>query len=335
VGAGAHDGEAWTQGEAGIFALEDGEYALFAEMARPCQAEAGQYLFRRGEPGDVMYVIGRGRIELDFGDDQLRRCLGAGACFGELGFLIGKHPRNADALALEDSALLALGRDVFETLARRDPHVLAQFLRRITLRMLLNEHKLIGRLRRRNQALQETLDALQSASHRLDQSEALARTDELTGLTNRRGLLLHLERLQREGRLAGHALILVDCDRFKAVNDVHGHLVGDRVLQSVANLLRAVAGNDDLACRLGGDEFCLLLQGHDREQVGRIAGYIVDSARMLERMQRHPPQMVTLSVGVCMIDAEHATSWERCYARVDQALYRAKRRGGGQVQWLE
>ena len=58
----------------------------------------------------------------------------------------------------------------------------------------------------------------------------------------------------------GCGLLLIDCDRFKQVNDEHGHLVGDRVLQSVASILRSVAGPDDIACRLGGDEFCLLVK---------------------------------------------------------------------------
>ncbi|WP_259304697.1 diguanylate cyclase [Thermomonas sp. S9] len=85
----------------------------------------------------------------------------------------------------------------------------------------------------------------------------------------------------------------------------------------------------------GGDEFCLLLQGQGREEARRIAGYIADSARMLERMHSNPPQMATLSIGACLVGPHEAPSWEQCYARVDRALYRAKRRGGGHVEWLD
>ncbi|MFZ5607370.1 MAG: diguanylate cyclase domain-containing protein [Pseudomonadota bacterium] len=328
-------GKARIADESGVAALDPQEYALFAQVARPREVEAGRHLFRRGDAGDAMFVVANGAVELDFGDDLVSKRLGERAFFGELGLLIGNHARSADARVLEDSALLELGRGEFETLATRDPHLLAQFLRRAIMRVVLNEQALIGRLRRRNQELQDTLDALRSTSHRLDQTEVLTRTDELTGLTNRRGLMQYLEQLREEGMLAGHALILLDCDRFKAINDAHGHLAGDRVLQGVANLLRAVAGKDDIACRLGGDEFCLLLQGQGREEARRIAGYIADSARMLERMHSNPPQMATLSIGACLVGPHEAPSWEQCYARVDRALYRAKRRGGGHVEWLD
>ena len=318
-----------------VSSLDPREYALFAQVARPRQVEAGRHLFRRGDAGDAMYVVANGAIALEFGDDLVSKRLGERAFFGELGLLIGDHARSADALVLEDSALLELGRGEFETLAERDPQLLAQFLRRAIMRVVLNEQALIGRLRRRNQELQDTLDALRSTSHRLGQTEALTRTDELTGLANRRGFLRHFEQLRSDGQLPGHALLLLDCDRFKAINDAHGHVVGDRVLQGVANLLRAVAGKDDIACRLGGDEFCLLLRGHAPEQAKRIAGYIAESARMLERMHSNPPQMATLSIGGCLIGADAAPSWEQCYARVDRALYRAKHLGGGQVEWLD
>src|SRR5690606_18049554 len=120
-----------------------------------------------------------------------------------------------------------------------------------------------------------------------------------------------------------------------SINDTYGHLAGDRVLQSVANLLRAVAGPDDIVCRLGGDEFCLLLRGHTRDQAERIAGYIADSARMLERMHSRPPQMTTLSIGACLIGKGTHAGWENWYAQVDDALYRAKRNGGDCVEWLD
>ena len=136
-----------------------------------------------------------------------------------------------------------------------------------------------------------------------------------------------------KGGLAGCSLMLVDCDRFKGINDDHGHLAGDRVLQGVANLIRAVAGPDDIACRLGGDEFCLLLRGQSRDDVTRIAGYIVESARMLQRMHSRPPQMTTLSIGACMIRSDG--EWERWYSQADTALYRAKRLGGNRVEWQD
>lgn len=324
---GARSGE-----DAGASALEADEYALFAQVGRARRVEAGQRLFQRGEMGTAMYVVSNGAVNLDFGDDLVGKRLGSHAFFGELGLLIGDHARSADATVIEGGELLELGRDEFEVLARRDPQLLAQFLRRAIMRVVLNEQALIGRLRRRNQELQDALDSLSSTVHQLDRTEALTRTDELTGLSNRRGFVLELERRQRAGGLDGHALILVDCDRFKSINDTHGHLSGDRVLQGVANLLRAVAGPEDITCRLGGDEFCMLLRGHTREAAGRITGYIAESARMLERMHNWPPQMTSLSIGACMID-DDSSPWEYWYARADEVLYRAKRQGGDCVEW--
>ena len=314
------------------------EYALFAQVARPRRVEAGQRLFHRGDLGTSMYVIARGAVDLDFGDDLVGKRLGMRAFFGELGLLIGDHARSADAMVAEDGVLLELGRAEFDALARCDPHLLSHFLRRAIMRVVSNEQGLIARLRRRNQELQTALDTLRATAHRLNQTEVLTRTDELTGLHNRRGFVSHLDQRRRHGSLSGMSLVLIDCDRFKDVNDAHGHLAGDRVLQSVANLLRAVAGPDDVACRLGGDEFCLLVHGQGREESGRVAEYIVDSARILQRMHNKPPQMTTLSIGACTLDGQElreADDWERWYTRADTALYRAKRLGGDRVEWQD
>jgi len=314
-------------------ALTDAEYALFAQVARTRRVEAGQYLFRRGDLGTAMFVIASGAVDLDFGDDLVGKRLAAREFLGELGLLIGDHARSADATVAESGVLLELGRVEFDALAARDPQLLTQFLRRAIMRVVFNEQALIARLRRRNQELQSTLDTLRATAHRLNQTEALTRTDELTGLANRRGFGTHIEQRRRNSTLAGLSLILIDCDRFKHVNDTHGHLAGDRVLQSVANLLRAVAGPEDIACRLGGDEFCLLVHGDRREDLERMADYILASARALMRMHSNPPQMTTLSLGACSLGA--GQNWEHWYTQADTALYRAKRLGGDRVEWQD
>ncbi|MEO5628659.1 MAG: diguanylate cyclase [Thermomonas sp.] len=317
----------------GSSALTPAEYALFAQVARPRRVEAGQRLFHRGDLGTSMYVIAHGAIELDFGDDLVGKRLGPREFFGELGLLIGDHARSAGAIVAEDGVLLELGRSEFDALASRDPQLLAHFLRRAIMRVVFNEQALIARLRRRNQELETALDTLRATAHRLNQTEVLTRTDELTGLFNRRGFAAHVDQRRRNSSLGGLSLVLIDCDHFKSVNDDHGHLAGDRVLQSVANLLRAVAGPDDIACRLGGDEFCLLVHGQRREELERMADYILGSARMLRRMHSNMPQMTTLSIGACMIGSDG--DWEQWYTQADTALYRAKRLGGDRVEWQD
>lgn len=312
------------------------EYALFAQVAHPVEVQAGQCLFARGDPGASMYVIARGAVVLGFGDDLVGKRLGPHAFFGELGLLIGGHARSAEAVAAEPGLLLELGREQFDLLALREPQRLSHFLRRAIARVVGNEQSLIARLRRRNQELQAALDALRATTSRLDRSEALSRTDELTGLLNRRGFAASLEQRLREGAPSGLTLMLIDCDAFKAINDGHGHLVGDRVLQGVANLLRAVAGPEDFACRIGGDEFCLVVLGQQRAQLQWIGGYIVESARGLRRMHSDPPQMTTLSIGACtVLPGRDGADWQPWYARADAALYLAKRLGGDRVEWQE
>ena len=312
------------------------EYALFAQVGRPRRIDAGERLFRRGDLGTTMYVIAEGSIDLDFGDDLTTKRLGPREFFGELGLLIGDHARSADATVTMDGALLELSNSEFERLVDRDPGLVSYFLRRAIMRVVANEQGLIRRLRRRNHDLQAALDHLHATTTQLNQTEEMVRTDDLTGLYNRRGLNLHLQESRAIGMPDALGLILVDCDRFKQVNDDHGHLVGDRVLQSVASILRAVSGPDDIACRLGGDEFCLLVTAATRDEVMRFAEYIVRTAhQLMELSEDHhtAPTICPLSVGAALVDRR--LDWNDWYAMADGALYRAKRLGGGRVEWQE
>jgi diguanylate cyclase len=324
--------------DAATAALTPAEYALFAEVGRPRRCYAGETLFRRGDLGTTMYVIATGAIDLDFGDDLISKRLGPLEFFGELGLLIGDHARSADAIAASDGELIELRHEEFQRLVDRDPGLVSHFLRRAIMRVVLNEQGLIRRLRRRNQDLQSALDSLRATAHQLNQTEELIRTDELTGLHNRRGLAQHLAERRRSGSLSNLGLVLVDCDRFKQVNDEHGHLVGDRVLQSVASILRSVASDGDIACRLGGDEFCLLISADSRDAVLGFADFIVTTTRGLLQVPRHAepgqvPLVCSVSIGACLIDGER--DWNDWYAQADAALYRAKRLGGNRVEWQD
>lgn len=332
--ASAHSGTTKDAGDPASSSLTAAEYALFAQIARSRRVEAGERLFQRGDLGTSMYVIAHGAVDLDFGDDLVGKRLGPREFLGELGLLIGDHARSADAVVTEDAVLLELSRGEFDALAERDPGLLSHFLRRAITRVVLNEQSLIARLRRRNRELQDALDTLRATAHRLNQTEVLTRTDELTGLCNRRGFTARVDQLRLNSSLSGFALVLIDCDRFKEVNDAHGHLAGDRVLVSVASLLRAVAGAEDVAGRLGGDEFCLLLRGERNEDLEKVVDYMIGIARTLREMHSNPPQMTTLSIGACQIGQEaDLHPWDYWYGQADTALYRAKRLGGDRVEW--
>lgn len=317
----------------GTSELSPAEYALFAGIARPRAMRAGEVLFGRGDLGTTMYVIASGRVELDFGEDLVGKSLGPREFFGELGLLIGDHARSAQACVRADGELLEVRHEEFQRLVESRPETVAHFLRRAIARVVLNEQGLIRRLRRRNTELQGALDSLRTTNDQLSRAEALMLRDELTGLFNRRGLRAHLQERQRNGATSGLGLLLVDCDGFKQINDAHGHLAGDRVLQGVASILRSVAGASDIACRLGGDEFALLFKAAAREEALRYANFIVETARGLLEIPQVPPRMCALSVGVSLLPA--TGQWGDWYALADAALYRAKRLGGDRMEWQD
>jgi diguanylate cyclase (GGDEF)-like protein len=162
--------------------------------------------------------------------------------------------------------------------------------------------------------------------------------DMLTGLLLRRPLehLLRAE-MQRQRRFGGSfALLAVDIDHFKAVNDRHGHAAGDAVLQRVAHAMRAAARDIDSVARMGGEEFCVLLPGADAAGAEGVAQRMLQAVRSL----RHPesdasqPLQVTLSIGLAVAEAPEEPL-QHLQRRLDQALYAAKSAGRDAIRHAE
>ncbi|MGY1856549.1 GGDEF domain-containing protein [Modestobacter sp. SYSU DS0290] len=160
-----------------------------------------------------------------------------------------------------------------------------------------------------------------------------ASVDSLTGLVNRRVLDEALT-----GALAaplhpqGTALVLVDVDSFKAINDQHGHPVGDDALVHVAGVLRRVVRTGDaVLSRMGGDELAVLLPGCPPDVAVRRAAEVLDAVRSAP-LQLPGGSLLALSVSLGVAHAPaHATGLEELYAAADAALYAAKRGGRGRV----
>ncbi len=157
--------------------------------------------------------------------------------------------------------------------------------------------------------------------------------DPLTTLFNRR----HLEdAVEREFARAGRndeplAIIMVDIDHFKTINDRFGHACGDEVIRRVAQLLVDCVRRSDIACRYGGEEFLLLLPGAPASRAVELAGAICDATRALEHVcDGRSIGPVTVSCGIGLFP-DHGTSAEVVMKAADRALYRAKQQGRDRV----
>jgi diguanylate cyclase (GGDEF)-like protein len=162
----------------------------------------------------------------------------------------------------------------------------------------------------------------------------LAITDKLTGLRNRRLFDQHLEdetaQARREGRPL--ALLLADIDHFKRINDTYGHAAGDLVLQSVGRLILAQSRQSDLAARIGGEEFAVLLPDTG------AGGAKLAAERIRHAIAGEPPHLlgygevkVTLSFGIATFGKDGVAP-QTLFERADQALYMAKREGRNRIR---
>jgi diguanylate cyclase (GGDEF)-like protein/PAS domain S-box-containing protein len=162
-----------------------------------------------------------------------------------------------------------------------------------------------------------------------DQLQFMADHDPLTGLLNRRGferdLERHISRLKRYGPEG--ALLALDLDHFKYVNDTLGHNAGDELIASVTTILRHRLRRSDTLARLGGDEFAVLLPRADREQARAVAQSLVDGLRAADiRVGPGLPAHTTTSIGVTLFDEPELTG-EEMLIRADLAMYDAKETG--------
>jgi len=154
--------------------------------------------------------------------------------------------------------------------------------------------------------------------------------DQLTGLLNRKALTTRIPELAQQSQITGEpvGLIVGDLDHFKSINDVNGHAAGDAVLKEVAYTLRKQLRAFDLAYRLGGEEFLILLPGSDRENSADLADQLRE-AISVERLGAVP---VTMSFGVAASTRGETFDYEALFAHADAALYQAKQGGRDQVR---
>ena len=180
------------------------------------------------------------------------------------------------------------------------------------------------------------ISASRAHRHSLDlaaELHRLATIDGLTGLPNRRQLLTALDVEMRRAERSGRplALALLDVDRFKSVNDTHGHAAGDEVLRVVADLLREVTRAGDVLGRYGGEEFAIVMPETSTSQAQRACERLREA---IARRTIHYPDgsvgRVTISTGVALLSGAEPS--EQLIARADAALYSAKSDGRNLVR---
>lgn len=206
-------------------------------------------------------------------------------------------------------------------------------IREIVTELLDSTHKMRTVTSDLSEKLLARTNEVNALTENLRRAQSEALLDSLTGLKNRRGLERAIEDLMREpAGLTGSALLLADIDHFKTVNDTYGHVLGDKVIRAVAHVLRSSIKGRDIAARLGGEEFAILLPQTSIVGAAAVAEQIrgtVAQGRICRPDGNESIGQVTLSVGVAA--AKTNDTLEALLERADAAMYAAKRAGRNQV----
>jgi diguanylate cyclase (GGDEF)-like protein len=255
--------------------------------------------------GDLVAMVNsNGRLPLQLSGDQRERA-------AALALLRGGRDSSPADMARDLAALQAiLVRALREELAQSDPERYADAVERLV--------EACGSIQAA--ALEELVRT------RSRELESQANTDPLTGLYNLRYLQRQITQLLDVHRRYGHpfALLLMDVDGLKRINDAHGHQVGDRVLMQVAMSLRRAIRSVDIPARLGGDEFCVLAPQQDAQGGTQLAERLAGAVR--EEVAAPDEAPLTLSIGVVGCP-EHGDDAETLVDIADRAMYRAKAAG--------
>jgi len=261
-----------------------------------------------GEPGHTLYVLLEGEVQVLYParsqEFELAR-LKEGDFFGEMALLNNK-PRSATVKSLGAVRALTMQRADFHSIINERPEVALKILEMMSIR-------------------------IRNADEQISGLSEKAMRDPLTGLLNRRAFHERLREESDRSRRYGDsfALILLDLDRFKAVNDTFGHDVGDEVLRWIGRILSEHTRSADAPFRIGGEEFAVLAPATTgpvaRAVADRLVGIISEAAPPLDLNLR-----VTASAGWAS-SPDHGRNSEALFTLADQALFAAKAAGRNTV----
>jgi diguanylate cyclase (GGDEF)-like protein len=319
--------------ESPLHAFSETEVAAIFAAGTLRSVPAGEPILVEGEAGDSMFFLVEGQAEAKLHSGKTVRSYGPGSYFGELSFINPGHRRSTTIVATVDAKLHVLDQSSVATLLASHPKAIFTLLRRACAFLVDAERNLIADLRRQNAELQETIKNLEFTRARLSQEEQTARTDGLTGLFNRRCFDAELPVFMERARAIGGnlAVIAMDLDKFKPVNDTMGHAAGDFVLRGVGKILVEGVRKSDLPCRIGGDEFILLLADLSEDDARMRAEEVRSAIGRLQHPGNERGIQITSTMGGTLY--RPGESPEDLVHRADEALYEAKRAGRNRLGW--
>ncbi|MDP2760544.1 MAG: GGDEF domain-containing protein [Sideroxyarcus sp.] len=289
------------------------EYML--ERSNVRKLKTGGKLLRPELPNEYLYLILEGELCVHLAAHQTveHASLVAGECTGEISLVDGKKP-SALVVAAKPTRVLAVPHDTVWSLVDQSHDVARNLLSIIA-----------GRMRNDN-------SALISSHNQRAQYEHQATVDALTGVHNRRWMNDAFPRVLHRCTLNGKhsAVMVIDIDHFKRVNDSYGHLVGDAALKSLANIMQINLRPHDLLVRYGGEEFAILLPDTALDEAKSIAERLRVMVAANEIESDGLMFKITISIGIASIAGKG--SLEEFFGAADRALYRAKEIGRNCVE---
>lgn len=289
------------------------EYMLERSEARALAV--GDKLLQPELPSEHLYLILEGELRVHLAAHQAveHATLVAGECTGEISLVDGKNP-SALVVAAKPTRVLAVPHDTVWSLVDQSHDVARNLLAIIA-----------GRMRNDN-------TALISSHNQRAQYEHQATVDALTGVHNRRWMndafprVLHRCALNKQHS----AVMVLDIDHFKKVNDSYGHLVGDAALKSLSDIMQHNLRPHDLLVRYGGEEFAILLPDTALAEAKSIAERLRKTVAANEVVSHGVAFKITISSGIASIN--EVSELETSFAQADEALYRAKEGGRNRVE---
>jgi len=290
--------------------LESIEYLL--NICQVIEFTPGKNVLSPNKFNNCIYIVLSGRLGIHLGDPDSSPHIvfEEGDCVGELSILDGK-PVSAFVVSQTHSRLLMIHQEALWALVNISHGVSRNLL-----------YILAGRMRYNNEAL-ITSNKLQV------ESEHAAITDGLTGLHNRRWLSDSFKRQMHRCELSNLpcTVIMLDIDHFKDVNDKFGHIAGDRILCTMAQVLLNTMRPADLIARYGGEEFALCLPDTSTEDSSLIAERLRISISEAKTYIEEGKQLPTVTVSIGIAPMHPGQTLDSLISNADSALYRAKAKG--------